>query len=186
MFKLFFGTIFFGTFLYANQVSMVKADINSDGLKDIIEVKDIDGRYVLSISIGDSNGVYKNILNSSKALYQEEDGGVMGNPFDKIVASKGEFSISFWGGSAFRWGSIYRFQWQNKDKNWRLVNLQSDFYHSISSESTNKKVDYIKGVVVVKEEMGDTKTSLNYKFSKKPIWIDKFDIKSDDAKVPKK
>ncbi len=111
-------------------ISKVKGDLNKDKLKDIAAVIEYTGNYmddeeergkprVLFIILQKKDGSYKLAVQSANLIMREGEGGVFGDPFDGMVYNKGTIVISFYGGSAWRWGYTYRFRYQNKD--WYLI-----------------------------------------------------------------
>lgn len=113
-------------------VSKVKGDLNKDKLKDIAAVIEYTGDYtdneeeegigkprVLFIILQKKDGSFKLAVQSANLIMREGEGGILGDPFDGIEYNRGSVVISFYGGSAWRWGYTYRFRYQNKD--WYLI-----------------------------------------------------------------
>ncbi|WOO37317.1 hypothetical protein R2R35_02150 [Anaerocolumna sp. AGMB13020] len=111
-------------------ISKVKGDLNKDKLKDIAAVIEYTGNEtddeedrgkprVLFIILQKKDGSYKLAVQSANLIMREGEGGVFGDPFDGMVYNKGTIVVSFYGGSAWRWGYTYRFRYQNKD--WYLI-----------------------------------------------------------------
>jgi hypothetical protein len=99
-------------------------DLNKDSISDaavIIQDKG-DGtesaekiRTIL-IFFKAKDGTYKLACEGKTAIMGNQDGGVMGDPYQSMtVTAKGVIVIEFYGGSREKWNNIYRYRFQNGD-----------------------------------------------------------------------
>jgi hypothetical protein len=163
-------------------IAKATGDLNNDGLLDIVGVienneKDETGEAhrVLFISFKDFQNMtkmykkagiredsYQLSIQTSKAIYLQNDGGGWGDPFilqddymrysdyergikdtrsrrfdetPGIFVDRGSLLIKHYGGSSWRWIYIYRFRYQNNG--WYLIEYSSDSYH-LSSDWNSK------------------------------------------------
>lgn len=132
----------------------IEGDLNKDGLKDaviVIEDKDHktdDGsscdkykecpRSIL-ILFQTKNGSYKLSIKSDKAILLAGEGGVFGDPFQKLKIDNGSLLINSYGGSNWRWSYSYRFRYQ--DNEWFLIGATSNNYFNVS-DCVDKLIDY--------------------------------------------
>ena len=95
-------------------LTLVSADLNGDGLKDYILVlerqkskpsdPDIDDRQrPLLILICQPDGSLKEIKRNERIVYCSTCGGMMGDPLVEVRAGEKTFTVSHYGGSAWRW-----------------------------------------------------------------------------------
>ena len=129
-------------------LSLVSADLNGDGLKDFILVlerqksklsaPDIDDRQrPLLILIRQPDRTIKEIKRNDKIVYCSTCGGMMGDPFLEVRAAKKTFTVSHYGGSAWRWSVEYTFNYSRMDNTWQLVRVKEGSFHA--SEPDNGK-----------------------------------------------
>ena len=57
-------------------------------------------------------------------------GGMMGDPFQRVVIKNGFFSVEHFGGSAWRWTSISTFKYDPADKTWYLHREGGESFHA--------------------------------------------------------
>lgn len=128
------------------------ADLNLDGLQDLAAVLDRgseeDAERLLLIAVGTPSGVYKKVIESSRALYKSNEGGVWGDPFDSLYFKNNSLFLSLYGGSAWRWSSVYQFKYYDSD--WFLIGYEGTFFHTGSGESTETSYNFLSGKMQVK------------------------------------
>lgn len=56
-------------------------------------------------------------------------GGVFGDPYDGLDIEKNLLTISNYGGSAWRWGNVHIFRYQNNQ--WELIGATYDYYFNV-------------------------------------------------------
>lgn len=115
------------------------ADLNRDGRPDAILVleptlKPGDDEFAerprpLLILIGEPAGGYREAARNLKVVYCSSCGGMMGDPFQGVTVGPGTFTVENAGGSAWRWGVAYRFDYSRRDDTWQLVRVVASNYH---------------------------------------------------------
>ncbi len=78
-------------------------------------------------------------------------GGVFGDPYEGLTAIKDGFTISFYGGSSWRWGQEYSFVYDSKRAGIFLSKEKQVSYHSTDPELN------IKETVIDASELGDVR-----------------------------
>ena len=131
-------------------IALESADLNGDGLKDYILVLERENP-----SLKDENDFPKNqrpllILvrgadNKLSAAKQNEliimcseCGGMMGDPFAGVSVAKNTFTVSHYGGSAWRWSVEYKFNYSRIDRTWQLVRIEEESFHASDPQKTRK------------------------------------------------
>lgn len=119
------------------------ADLNRDGLNDyllVLEKPDVEEEQrPLLILLRLADGSLKLVKQNNRAVYCSSCGGMMGDPFQGVKAGKGTFTISHYGGSAWRWSVETTFNYSKKDKTWQLVLVQNDSFHAGDPEDVTSK-----------------------------------------------
>ena len=105
-----------------------QADLNNDHLPDLLLVMeqatdttqtDQNGTRQLYILLQQNGGLYKLAAQNNKVVYCQTCGGVMGDPYMGIaINNDGSFTVSNYGGSAWRWGIDFTFAYKNNDFFW--------------------------------------------------------------------
>lgn len=114
------------------------ADLNRDGRPDAILVVEAekddpesDGRpRTLLILAGQADGTFREAARNATIVYCSECGGMMGDPFNGVDVGPGTFTVTNAGGSSWRWGVSYRFNYSRRDDAWQLVRVQEEDYHA--------------------------------------------------------
>ena len=73
----------------------------------------------------------------------------MGDPYQGITVKPGSFSLDFYGGSSWRWSTVYTFKYDVIKKNWYLQQHASSGFQSGDPETT------IENTVINRNEIGD-------------------------------
>ena len=125
------------------------ADLNRDGRPDAVLVlepalKPGDDEFEerprpLLILVGQSDGTYREAARNAKVVYCSRCGGMMGDPFQGVTAGPGTFTVENAGGSSWRWGVSYRFNYSRRDDAWQLVRVREEDFHA-SDAATAKTV----------------------------------------------
>ena len=95
----------------------------------------------LLVLIRQKNGQLKHVIRNDKAIMGRHEGGVFGDPFQSLNLYSGTFSISFYGGSNWRWVYEYDFSWNAGRKQWMLVRESSGSFNSTDMENTMKNIE---------------------------------------------
>jgi hypothetical protein len=149
-------------------LDIMDKDLNGDGFKDYLLVLNIAGedtitfdnpqwdiaRSVLLIT-GQPGNKYKLSATNNKLVYCRNCGGSMGDPYEGITTLPGEFIISHYGGSSWRWTDAVSFRYDKAKKNWYLQT------HSISSFQAGDPEATTTETVINRSEIGDI-TFANY------------------------
>jgi hypothetical protein len=105
-------------------------DFNGDGLKDLIGTLDhpINHRVMrprlLFIYLNNGNGYSLNLENPY-LIRNRDEGGIFGDPYQEITASKNTFTINAYGGSAWRWSEYETFELKNE--RWFLLSNKHSY-----------------------------------------------------------
>ena len=67
-------------------------------------------------------------------------GGVFGDPFEAVIASRNTFSVEHYGGSNWRWKYSYKFNYSRIDKTWQLVRVEELNYHTSNPNKVATKI----------------------------------------------
>jgi hypothetical protein len=105
-------------------------DLNNDKKQDAVLILKIKGEDTLQtedyinpkrpmlLLIRQENNVLKLIARNDVVVKCRECGGIYGDPYVGISVDTGLFSISFYGGSAWRWSYEYTFRYNSIKKEW--------------------------------------------------------------------
>lgn len=93
-------------------------------------------------------GNYTLVKRNDHLMMCRQCGGVFGDPYEKTEIEKNGFSISFYGGSNWRWGYDYQFIYDTAQKDWFLSREKQ-----ISYLNTEPELD-IKETIIESDEMG--------------------------------
>lgn len=122
-------------------IALEASDLNGDGRQDFVLVlekqkaktsdPDIEaGQRPLLILVRRPDGGLKEAARSSRLVYCSTCGGIMGDPFQGVQAGTKTFTVSHYGGSAWRWGVDYTFNYSRKDEAWQLVRVEETSFHA--------------------------------------------------------
>jgi hypothetical protein len=129
------------------------ADLNGDGLQDFVLVlerqkakpsdPDIEDRQrPLLILVQQSDGALKEVKRNEKVVYCSTCGGLMGDPFQGVVVEPKSFTVSHYGGSAWRWSIDYVFNYSHEDKTWKLARVEQSSFHAFEPDNVKRDVDH--------------------------------------------
>lgn len=111
-------------------IDYYQTDLNADHLPDLLLVMqqptdttkadtEQEGKRQLYVLLQQANAQYKMVAQNSKVVYCQNCGGVMGDPYTGITINPDQsFTVSNYGGSAWRWGIDYTFAYKNNDFFW--------------------------------------------------------------------
>ena len=124
-------------------LAMERADLNGDGLNDYLLVLEKPGQVErqrpLLIVLRTPDGKLTLAKRNDRAVFCSTCGGMMGDPFQGIKAGKKTFTISHYGGSAWRWSTETTFAYSRKDRTWQLVLVRDDSFHASDPEKVTSK-----------------------------------------------
>ena len=138
-------------------VDSVKGDLDKDGIAELVvayntqpESKDIFESVPRELII------YKKDYNkwsvwrkSQQALYGSKDGGMMGDPFEKIEIKNGILHVSQNGGSTWKWGHTDKYRYQEGE--FYLIGYSSD-YGKLCESWTAVDFNLYTGKIALKKE----------------------------------
>ncbi len=149
-------------------LAQAKCDLNKDGkddmvlaLKSDLEVQaNSDTPRLLLLLFQTADGLFQFSAVGDKPIGCRTCGGVMGDPFQDLKCERGTVVITNYGGSAEKWGQIFRLRYQNN--NWYLIGktLTTDTLMSDSSlKDTQKDFNYSTGTKIIVKNFKNGKTS---------------------------
>lgn len=97
------------------------------------------------VLIRQANGKLKQVIRNDKAIMGRHEGGMFGDPYQSLNLYSGGFTISFYGGSSWRWVYEYEFRWNNGRKQWMLIHESSGSFNSGDMENTMKETEIEAG-----------------------------------------
>lgn len=128
-------------------LALESADLNGDGFADYLLVVESaaatsgepggDTRSLLILT-GRRDGELRLAARNDKVVYCRSCGGVFGDPFAGVTASRNSFTVDNYGGSNWRWSDSYKFNYSRIDKTWQLVLVTKDSFMATDPEKTSK------------------------------------------------
>ncbi|MBC7874417.1 MAG: hypothetical protein H7Y01_10495 [Ferruginibacter sp.] len=128
----------------------IAGDLNSDKKPDALlllkkpwedSINEEQAARPLLLLIRQADGKLKQVLRNDNAIMCRHCGGAFGDPYEGTELAPGGFSLSFYGGSSWRWGNIFRFAYKPLKKNWYLVKENQTSFQSGDPETTMKKTE---------------------------------------------
>lgn len=129
-------------------VAFESADLDLDGSTDhILIVEDSE-----SASNDGNEGVRTMIIlirkggklrvakTNSNVAFCRECGGAFGDPLDSINVKAGSFTVNNYGGSSWRWGYSFKFNYSRRDRTWQLVRSVEESFNSLDPKTMKRKV----------------------------------------------
>jgi len=127
-----------------------QADLNGDGLRDVVFIvepvqasdavqNEDEGIRTLRIAIRAPDGSLKVVKESSRVVLCRRCGGVFGDPFAELSASKNTFEVGHYGGSSWRWSNSYTFKYSKRDTTWQLVSVDESSFHVAEPDKLEAK-----------------------------------------------
>ncbi len=125
-------------------------DLNGDKKKDAIlilkqtgedSITEEEPTRPLLLLIRQADGKLKQAIRNDEVILCRQCGGVFGDPYEGVNITGNGFSVSFYGGSSWRWGSTYDFVYRPLKKNWILVKESQISFHAGDPEKTTKNTE---------------------------------------------
>ncbi|MBL7964141.1 MAG: hypothetical protein JNM31_09905 [Flavobacteriales bacterium] len=85
---------------------------------------------------------YRLALDNDRFILRADEGGWF-DPFEGVVVKDGRLMLSFYGGSAWRWGHGYAFR--HGDNGFELIGAEVAHYHASTGEGEARSIDFIAG-----------------------------------------
>lgn len=137
----------------------VIGDLNGDKHEDAILILNMIGEDTafdtdqirpLLILLRQPNGKLKLEKQNDHMVMCRQCGGVFGDPYESTTIENGGFTLSFYGGSNWRWSYQYVFNYEAASKNWALRKETQTSYWTINPDSTMKETvinaEELKGI----------------------------------------
>ena len=133
-------------------IAVESADLNGDGLKDFIVVLEkqkaklddddiMENQRPLLIIVRGKDNQLTVAKRNEKMVYCSTCGGVsLGDAFQGVQVGRNTFTISQYGGSAWRWIDTARFNYSARDKTWQLVRVRLESFHTSNPEKIKTKI----------------------------------------------
>lgn len=130
-------------------LDFAKEDMNDDKLPDYILILKMEAEDTLTLNNPDTEmarpllviirqpgGILKQQVSNNELILCKQCGGVMGDPYVGLTVNPGEFMVSFYGGSSWRWTGDFTFRYDKSKKNWFLQSHVSSDFQSGDPEKT--------------------------------------------------
>ncbi len=132
-------------------LSLDGADLDGDGLQDFVLVlerqkarpsdPDIEERQrPLLILLRHPGGDLEAVKRNDRIVYCATCGGMMGDPFQGVEVGPRTFTVSHYGGSAWRWSVDYKFDYSRRDDTWQLVRVEETSFHASQPDQVEEDV----------------------------------------------
>ena len=132
-------------------IAVEVADLNGDGRGDYVLVlerenppKDKDdfpiGQRPLLLLVRGADGKLSAAKRNERIVMCSQCGGVFGDPFEGVEAKLNTFTVSFYGGSNWRWAYSYKFNYSRLDQTWQLVRAEEISFHTSDPDKMKKLV----------------------------------------------
>lgn len=95
----------------------------------------------LLLLLGQADNSYKVVAHNDKTVLCFSCGGMMGDPFVRVVIKKGYFSIEHYGGSAWRWGITTTFKYNPSFNDWYLYKQGYESFHASDPEKVKTTIE---------------------------------------------
>jgi hypothetical protein len=113
-------------------------DLNGDSRQDyvlVVEKQTPDElQRLLLVIIRQPDGSLVSRKDNGRIVLCGKCGGIFGDPFVGVTASRKTFTVHHYGGSAWRWGSEYQFNYSSRDDTWQLVRVKNFSFHALDPE----------------------------------------------------
>jgi hypothetical protein len=132
-------------------IALEPADLNGDGLQDYILVLERENPSLkdeydypknerpLLILVRGADNKLTEAKRNERIVMCSKCGGMMGDPFEGVTVAKNTFTVTHYGGSAWRWSVDYKFNYSRIDKTWQLVRIEQTSFHASEPEKTLKR-----------------------------------------------
>jgi hypothetical protein len=133
-------------------IALERADLNGDKLEDFIlvlekanPVRDENDfptrqRPFLILVRGADGKLTLAKRNDRIILCSECGGSAFPDPFEVVTVAKNTFTVEHYGGSAWRWKTVQKFNYSRIDKTWQLVRAQELSYHTSDPNKVKTKI----------------------------------------------
>lgn len=135
----------------------VITDFNDDHHQDVLVIFEENPKWnggemepggrTIHFFLGQADGSYKAVSQNNAIVLGYHDGGVWGDPLEGMYLNeKGSVVLSFYGGSAWRWGHSYTFQFRKTDL--YVIGLDTMSMYSRSGEYESTSINLLTGIKI--------------------------------------
>jgi hypothetical protein len=142
--------------------TLKEADLNGDGRPDAAFVISHGGdandsgvvKHVLILALRGSDGkLHRSVVNDA-AVFDGDEGGVFGDPFQGLSVARGVVAIQHYGGSRDRWSFTHKYRYQNGQ--WELIGLEVGSTDTLDLEHyDDQEINLSTGLVNAKKKGRD-------------------------------
>lgn len=98
------------------------------------------GQRPVLILVRQGDGTLELAARNDAVAYCSTCGGMMGDPFVGAEVGTRTFTVSNYGGSAWRWSNEFRFDYSRRDDAWQLVRVTESSFHAGDPEKTKTTI----------------------------------------------
>lgn len=109
-----------------------QADLDRDGRPDLVFILQRTGSVpfdgdrgdaprAMVVALADSRGRLRVVAHNDGIVRCQNCGGTWPEPFDELLAHRGGFTLSHYGGSRWRWSESWRFEFDARSGQWLLA-----------------------------------------------------------------
>lgn len=109
----------------------------------------------LLVLAGQQDGTYKLAARNDNAVLCVDCGGVMGDPYMRLVIKGGYFSVELAGGSSWRWTRTVTFRYASGEHNWFLYKDGRGSFHASEPDKIETRLYTVKDFGKVSFEQFD-------------------------------
>jgi hypothetical protein len=104
-------------------IGRAEGSLNGDDKEDaILVVQSMDTIHperVVFLLVRNEQGNYEKVAENNQAIFCQDCGGVLGDPFQRVVIKNDYFTIEHFGGSSERWARYSTFKYDNAMGKWK-------------------------------------------------------------------
>lgn len=174
---------------YSNTPQIIKGDLNGDNLEDVVFVIEKnepetneyeDQLFRRAMLIAFCNADYSYTQSIITEILDAKSGGAWGDPYDGVSIENGELTLSYYGGSNYRWYSKYVYKYMNDG--WYLIRSTDGSYYTGNAtidDADEISYNYLTGEYYEKvtDENGNTTINQGYNEIKELEKMPEFQIK---------
>ncbi len=172
---------------YYDGFALAKGDLNKDGIDDIAFVLEEDSTEswfaprILAIAFGNDSNTFTLSVIARDAILSAEEGGVWGDPFEGIVIENDSIYLKFYGGSNWRWGYSYQFNYREED--WYLIGATESNIHTGNNAGTIIDYNLLTGNYILTEYAEDGTETVKKGNYDKYFWYRLGDFNTSESDV---
>lgn len=133
-------------------IALEREDLNGDNLEDFILVLEKanpardendfpTGQRPFLILVRSADGKLTFAKRNERIILCSECGGsAFPDPFEVVTVAKNTFTVEHYGGSAWRWKTVQKFNYSRIDKTWQPVRAEELSYHTSNPNKVKTKI----------------------------------------------